>query len=191
MYRPSHAVTIANRLVTLALALALFAAIGGLIYGLRQDSLDLPLQISPEHVRGLPANTEVTDWGTVRFTLTDPSTKQLVLRTAEQLAPLLLLIPGLFLLRAFLQAVLAGNPFGDANARRLRTIALLLLVGAPLLSLIQLALRNALFNTIETDLASEGGALPGGAILAGLAVLVLAEVFAYGVRLREDVEATV
>ena len=32
---------------------------------------------------------------------------------------------------------------------------------------------------------------PAAALLAGLAVLVLAEVFAHGVRLREDVEGTI
>jgi hypothetical protein len=38
---------------------------------------------------------------------------------------------------------------------------------------------------------SETTVNPAAALLAGLAVLVLAEVFAHGLRLREDVEGTI
>ena len=36
-----------------------------------------------------------------------------------------------------------------------------------------------------------GSSAPGSVLLAGLGALILAEVFAYGLRLREDVEATI
>jgi hypothetical protein len=58
-----------------------------------------------------------------------------------------------------------------------------------------MALRNMLFNRLpplpEWNLANGPFGPPVGAFVAGLFVFVLAEVFAYGVRLREDVEATI
>jgi len=55
--------------------------------------------------------------------------------------------------------------------------------------------ESALFNTLppypSLDLGSEGLSIPLGALLGGLGAFILAEVFAYGLRLREDVEATI
>jgi hypothetical protein len=204
MYTPSHAVTVANRIVTLLLAGALVFAIYGVVsigVGIARDGdsllypspMHLPFELSPDDVNDLPPGVELSDWPKVTVDVGDPTTWQMLLRSVEELAPLLLLIPGLWLLRNFLRSVLAGDPFGAANTRRLRAIALLLLVGAPLVGLVQVALRNALFDGRydALHLGTKGYALPGSALLGGLAVYILAEVFAYGVRLREDVEATV
>ena len=49
----------------------------------------------------------------------------------------------------------------------------------------QMLLRAAL------DLGSEGFSIPLGALVGGLGAYILADVFAYGRRLREDVEATI
>ena len=54
-----------------------------------------------------------------------------------------------------------------------------------------MSLFNALPPYPTIDLGSEGLSIPGNALLAGLGVFILAEVFAYGSRLREDVEATI
>jgi hypothetical protein len=46
--------------------------------------------------------------------------------------------------------------------------------------------------TVPADVTSSLFTLPIGLVLVfGLAVLVLAEVFAHGLRLREDVEGTI
>src|SRR4051794_40995777 len=118
MYTPSRAVTIASRLVTLLLVLALISVVLVVING-ASGALTLPMQISPDKLSGLPPSTEFAGWPDVRYHLADPSTGQRVLDMLEDLAPLVLVIPGLLLLRAFLGAVLAGLPFGDDNARRL------------------------------------------------------------------------
>jgi hypothetical protein len=55
----------------------------------------------------------------------------------------------------------------------------------------RLWLFNALPPALTTNLAGRGFELPGAAILAGLGAYILAEAFAYGLRLREDVEATI
>src|SRR4051794_9861037 len=201
MYEPSHAVTVANRIVAIVLVAVLSIAVLGtvsiavgiarggdsLLYG---SSMRLSFELSPDDVRGLPRAVEVTDWPHVSVDVGEPTTEQMLLRSLEELLPLLLIAPGLWLLRAFLQSVLAGDPFGDRNARRLRVIALLLLVGAPVVAAVQFMLRQALFNDFtgypQLHLASDGYTVPGTALLAGLGIYILAEVFAYGVRLRED-----
>jgi hypothetical protein len=70
------------------------------------------------------------------------------------------------------------------------------LVGGSLLfTLFDMALRDALFNRLppmpEWNLANGPFGPPVGALVAGLFVFILAEVFAHGVRLREAVEATI
>ena len=91
--------------------------------------------------------------------------------------------------------MLDGDPFGARNVQRLRSLGLLLAAGAPLVALVNSALRNALFDELpphpSLDLGSAGFSIPLGALLAGLGAFILAEVFAYGRRLREDVEATI
>jgi hypothetical protein len=72
-------------------------------------------------------------------------------------------------------------------------------VGAPLVGLLNSALRASLraslFNALPPerygDVGTAGFSLPAGAMLGGLGAFVLAEVFAHGVRLREDVEGTI
>jgi hypothetical protein len=92
---------------------------------------------------------------------------------------------------------MAGDPFGAANVRRLRGIGFVLIVGAPVVELINYGLRTALYNDLPAtgspalDIGAPGFSLPAGALLGGLGAFVLAEVFAYGVRLREDVDGTV
>jgi hypothetical protein len=55
-----------------------------------------------------------------------------------------------------------------------------------------MALKEILAMTLPAN-DTEGLFAPpiGGALLFGLAVLVLGEVFAHGLRLREDVEGTI
>ena len=88
-----------------------------------------------------------------------------------------------------------GNPFAPVNVRRLRGIGALLGVGSLVLAFVEMSLRQALYHRLPTppfgNLVTEGLSIHGNAFIAGLGVFVLAEVFAHGVRLREDVEATI
>jgi hypothetical protein len=131
----------------------------------------------------------------VSLEIKDPTTKQMVLRSAMDLGPLLLFIAGLWLLRGLAGSVLEGDPFGAPNVQRLRRLGFLLVAGAPAVELLNTLLREALFNNLpphpSIDIGMAGYNVPGTAILAGLGAFILAEVFAHGVRLREDVEGTV
>src|SRR5205085_6714588 len=133
-----------------------------------------------------------TGWPAVHADVHDPTTGQMLLRSAQDVGSLVLAVAGAWLLRGFTQDVLAGDPFGARNVRRLRRLGLLLVVGAPVVALLDWTLRQALYNDLPlsrlSGLGVKGFGLPGGALLAGLGAFVLAEVFAYGLRLREDVE---
>ena len=202
----SRAVTIGHRLVTLFLVVAVAssaAAIASLGVGLARggdsllygDTVSVPLQLSPEQAGTLPAGVRFRGWPDVTADVKDPTSKQMLLRSAMDFGPLVLLLAGLWLLRGFARSVMEGDPFGAANVTRLRRLGLLLVVGAPLVELLDWSLRRSLYNALPPnrfgDIGVEGFKLPAGALLGGLAAFILAEVFAYGLRLREDVEGTV
>ena len=96
-----------------------------------------------------------------------------------------------WLLRGLLRSVRDGDPFTEANVRRLRTLALVVLIGVPLAGFLGSIFAGELATS--AGLASRGTQLilPGTAFLGGLATFVLAEVFTAGVRLRDDLEGTV
>jgi DUF2975 family protein len=203
---PSGAVRIGYRLVTLALlvasgflALELVSIVVGVARGgdslLHGDPLTVPLQANPDHLRGLPPDVRFHDWPNVDVEISDPSIEVMLLRSAVDLPLIALLIGVLWLLRGVVGSVRAGEPFGEANVRRLRKLGAVLvaggLAGAFVQSLLRLWLFNALPPDVTTNLAGRGFEFPGGAVLAGLGAYILAEAFAYGLRLREDVEGTI
>jgi hypothetical protein len=202
----SRAVTIGHRLVTLFLVVAVAssaAAIASLGVGLARggdsllygDAVSVPLQLSPEQAGPLPAGVRFRGWPDVTAEVKDPTSQQMLLRSAMDFGPLVLLLAGLWLLRGFARSVMEGDPFGAANVTRLRRLGFLLVVGAPLVEILNSSLRQSLYNALPPNrfgnIGVEGFKLPADALLGGLAAFILAEVFAYGLRLREDVEGTV
>jgi hypothetical protein len=203
----SRAVSIGSALAT---AVLVFAAVFGvlvlvsigvgiarggdsLLYG---RTLSVPLQLSPDDIATLPRDVKPLGWPSVAVEVRDPTTTQMLLRSAMDLGPVVLLVAGLWLLRAFLRSVRDGDPFGAPNVQRLRAIGLILLVGAPLVALLNYSLRRSLYESHlpphpSLELGVAGFSLPGGALLGGLGALILSEVFAHGLRLREDVAGTV
>ncbi len=99
----------------------------------------------------------------------------------------------LHLLRRLLGAVASGTPFIEANVRRIRWIGLIA-VGAELAHeafdhLLQLAIRG---GTEATGLTvSPSWNLDPAALLLGLVVIALAEVFRHGSRLQLESDLTV
>jgi hypothetical protein len=106
-----------------------------------------------------------------------------------------LLAGALWLLRGLARSVREGDPFGPANVQRLRRLGLLLVVGAPAVAVVNWALRLSLANTLPANafgnVGFPGFSFPFVLLLAGLGAFILAEVFAHGLWLREDVEGTI
>lgn len=202
--RASRAVGIASVLLSLALAISvafglfliLNAAVGAVRDGrmLVGSTVPVRLQFAPERLR-LPAGLQHDGWVTKTVQLERPGVAHELLSTAMLLVQLTLLVAVLWLLRAIVRSVRLGVPFGSGTVTRLRAIAGVLIIGGPLAEAVDEVLRTALFSRLseaqQSGVGTAGYTIPGNLILAGLGALVLAEVFAHGLSLREDVEATI
>ncbi len=130
----------------------------------------------------------------------DPTGRESRLAAMLDLLPLLLGVAVLWMLRGITGSVRAGDPFIAANARRLRAIGGLLIVGGLAVYFAQGALEEELlagYGRAAGAPRATPGLLPADhewpdyPLLGGLFILVLAQVFAHGTRLREDVAATI
>jgi hypothetical protein len=203
---PTRAVRAAYLLVTGLLLLSLgFAAVavvsmvvgvvrGGdsLLYG---DTLNVPMQLSSDGFGPLPSAIRLPSWVDVGVEISDPTVKQMLLQSATDLGPLVIVIGALWLVRGVLRSVTRADPFSTGNVRRLRDLGVLLAVGGPLVALLNASLRRALYSELpaipSVTLGVAGFAIPGGMLLGGLAAFVLAAIFAYGAQLRDDVAGTI
>ena len=198
--KPSRASNWGHAIVTLLLALALvFGAfrvvIGALdLAGVRDTPIDVQAQIQRESI-AVPPHSHFTAQPNIRIHIADPTSAQTAAQAGVDLGPVVLFVIGLWLLRGITGSVRKGDPFIAANVRRLRGIGFTLVAGSLVLTVWDMTLRDFLFNRLppmpDWNLGNGPFGPPTSALVAGLFVFVLAEVFAHGVRLREDVEATI
>jgi Protein of unknown function (DUF2975) len=202
--RQSRAVNLGYALLNLVLLAAVaFAALqivnpavgaardGRMLVG---ATIPAKLQISPQRIH-LPPGLRHDGWLATTAQVKHPTAAQEALAAAMDLTQLTLFIAVLWLLRGIVRSVRLGEPFGAGTVRRLRGIAGVLLIGAPIVEAINEGLRTELFDRLspaqQTGVGTAGYTIPGALLIAGLGALILAEVFAQGLRLREDVEGTV
>jgi len=195
---PSRSTVFADALVRLFLVLgigfSLYFVGSGAVAAIRGNSHDVTVhqEFDLEAPDSLPPDTFA---GTVRvpvtFVVQDASPKQIWYSVGRDLAPAVLFIAILWFLHRLLDSVRDGDPFNSSNVRRLRTIGLLLLAGAPIAKLVRSGFEQALASSTTGAGSGLSFSIPGDALIAGLGVFVLAQVFAHGVRLREDAEGTV
>lgn len=196
--RPSGAVTagyvIATVLLALLLAVGAFKVVSTAFALTRDGALGTEAFLSPDDV-SLRDGVSFSGWPKVTLRIDEPTTTQVLLDAASGLGLFLLIGAALWLLRGIAGSVREGNAFGFENVRRLRLLGFLLVVGAPAVSFVNMILRRELYDRLPAGRFGEIGAAgltsPAGPLLAGLGAFILAEVFAHGVRLREDVEGTV
>jgi Protein of unknown function (DUF2975) len=180
-------------LVFVSILVGLFRHGDSLLYG---DSFTVPMQVSADDLGRLPEGISVDDWLGVDVTISDPTTSQMLLRSARDLAPAVVIVWALWLLAAVLGSAVQGDPFGRDNARRFRNLAVLLVAGGFALNLLNHLVINAFFTQVPEYpsihlAAGPFSPLPGGMLVGGLVAFALAAVFADGARLREDVEGMV
>jgi hypothetical protein len=201
---PSRAARIANLVLTVTLWITVLVAlvlVSHRLFGFLQDShtLSLPASVSVERVP-LPERFEIAGPLPVTVDLVDPSLRQRVIATVPVLAWWALALAVVWFLRKVVRSAANGDPFQASNVARLRWLGALFLLGFPLAAILDGYFRDLLFSADEWT----GGPLPPGGIVTGFQVVVsapaimaavslfaLAEVFAYGARLREDVDATI
>jgi hypothetical protein len=149
-----------------------------------------PAKVAPDLKQNLPPGVDVE---AVRATIVSrPSGlwEQLLVRL--QMLPIVLLaLAVLVLMRRIVRSVVAGDPFVEENVRRLRIIGWLVALSPILLVLAQLARSDLISRSSVGDLALSQITIALVPILIGGLLLVLAEVFAAGVELRQDTEGLV
>lgn len=193
---PSRSTVLATNLVTLLFVLGtlftLYFVGSAALSAIRGNRHDVTVhqEFDVDSLDSLPPNT-VTDKVPVSFVVQDASPEQVWYSVGRDVAPAVLVLSILWLLRGLLNSVREGDPFNGSNVRRLRTIGLLLLVGAPIAELVRSGFEQALSSSTTGTGSGLSFSIPGGGLIAGLGVFVLAQVFAHGVRLREDTEGTV
>ena len=87
--------------------------------------------------------------------------------------------------------MIAGDPFVPENVRRLRAIGWLIAVSPILLVIAQIARSELVARSTVADLAVVSMTIAVLPVLIGALLLVLAQVFAAGVRLRQDTDGLV
>lgn len=180
-------------LILVSLVTGLFRGGDSLLYG---DPMAVPLQVSSDDVGALPKGINVDAWLDADVEIADPTTSQLLLRSALDLGPTLVVAGALWLLAGVMRSASDGDPFGRDNARRFRSLALLLILGGLALNALNYVVLNALYMQVPDYPSVNLGAgpftpVPGGMLVGGLVAFALAAIFADGARLREDVEGMV
>jgi hypothetical protein len=139
----------------------------------------------------MPPYVDQPDVADVTVHIRDASAKQQLIALGRDLIPIVMFAAGLWLLRGVLGSVRRGDPFTERNVRRLRWLAVLLMA-VPVADIVQHYLDNRLASTVPNLTHwPNGSSFQLASVAAALVVLALTQVFAYGVRLREDVEGTV
>jgi hypothetical protein len=142
-------------------------------------------------IADLPAGTLAPDHLDVTVRVADAGASQLRWAAARDLAPGIVAIIALFLVRAVLRSVQHGEAFTETNVTRLRLLAVLVLLGVPIAMFVSSLCDSELASTAGLDGRGAVVSLPGGAFLGGMALLVLTEVFTTGTRLQDDLDGTV
>jgi hypothetical protein len=199
---PSRAARTAYLVLTVIFWLAVVAGLIAVLhrlFGLGQDSgfLTLPATVNVPDV-GLPG-FEGGGALPVSVDIRDPSTSLRVIATVPVFVWWALSLVGLWLLRKVVRSAAHGDPFRAANVSRLRWLGAIFLLGFPLATMVGSYFEQLLFSSdVWTGPVPPGGFETGldvmisaPAILAAVSLFALAEVFAYGARLREDVDATI
>jgi hypothetical protein len=201
---PSRATRIAYLVITVLMGITVLVGavlVAHRLFGLLQGSSVLTVTTStPVDDVQLPRTFEVAGPLPVNADLVHPSLLQRVIAAVPVFAWWALALAVLWLLRGVARSAKEGDPFRPSNVRRLRWLGLLFLLGFPLAITVAGYFNGLLF---DPEVWTGGPLPPGGidtsfpvvvsapAILAAVSMFALAEVFAYGARLREDVDATI
>lgn len=157
------------------------------------DEVRVPVEVDAHGLQP-PQGVDVGTWLYGEVRIDDPTFAEAVLGAIVAIGQLPVAVAALWLLRRLLAATRRGDPFQAASVRRLRLLGGVLVVGSLVVALVDWIARAELWERLPPsggEVGVAGFALPLEIVLAGLLAYVLAEVFARGVALREDVEATI
>lgn len=176
---------------------ALVACAGGFVYSvvlpavLDDYTISVQSDVPVSALDSLPKSVEIAQRVPVTLKLEDPTVSEGAATFGAAVIPLAVAIIVSYSLLRIADSVRRSDAFTMHNVRRLRTIGLTLMIGGPLGDFVSQVIRRGLAEHVGVVRDGFFLAILGTLPLAGLGVLILAEVFRHGVRLREDVEATI
>ena len=165
-----------------------FAAVTGSAPTMREVTLNADVEGS--RITGLSPRVVARDEVAVEVRIPKPSHDEVRWAAGRNLTYGVVAVAAIWLLRQLLRSVRDRSPFTESNVWRLRALAFVLLVGTPLATFVASLFESAVASSVGVD-SGVRIALPGSVFLAALGGFVLAEIFAAGVRMRDDLEGTV
>jgi Protein of unknown function (DUF2975) len=169
--------------------LALLAVLVDAVRALRGRQLEVSGSLPSDLVR--PTEL-VTGPMTGTVVVRDPTPAQYGWDLVPSVLLLVLAAVVAWLLLGVARSLRAGDPFTPRNALRLRTLSILLIVGGTFVPIFQsIAFEGVLDPLLPSGPRTWTLQLQLWPVLSGILVGFLAEVFARGARLREDVEGLV
>lgn len=190
---PTQVLTgLATLLLVLSIGFGLYLLVGAVIgIGPGGNEVAVQTQVDAEALPNLPQGAIPPDGVNVTVRVRDATAEQQRWAAGRDLAPGVVVIAITWLLRQLLKSVRDGDPFTERNVTRLRLLALIVLIGVPLSGIVASMFAGALATSAGLESRGTQLSVAGNAFVAGLAALVLAEVFAAGVHLRQDLEGTI
>ena len=155
------------------------------------DEPQFDVKVAGAESKGIRAAFVDEAQGTLRLETTDWSF--ILITNLAKLLTAIGLAYVVFLLRSVLQAILQGDPFAPENTVRIRRMGyMVLLVGFLKATVEYLAAREILNQlTIVEPTLSLPSPFEAEVILASLLILVLAQVWSYGMELERDQALTI
>lgn len=179
-------------LLVLGIGFGLFVGVGAIFgFGPGGDEVAVHTIVKAERVADLPGRLVAPDEIEAVVRVTDASLEQMRWFAVRDLPSGILVVVILWLVRGLLSSVRDGSPFIKDNVNRLRGLAFAVLAGIPIAEFLRSIFAGQLAASVGLVGPPVQVALPGNALLGGLAILVLSEVFAEGIRLQDDLEGTV
>jgi DUF2975 family protein len=177
-------------------AVALGAILAGVVEPLADWATGAPLTPQVESaVTVPPLDAAGVGYGTASYAVdaADPSAGERLLALLPGILMAGLVVLSCWCIVLLLRTVASGDPFDPLNVTRLRVVAGALVVGAPVVYLLQVVsdavvLGNLDLGGLDVPFTLD---LPWVPMLAGLVVAMLAEAFKTGSRLRADVDGLV
>ena len=183
---------LATLLLVGSIAFGAFLVVGAVFgFGPSGHDLGIHTEVAAARVVDLPTGAIAPEHVDVIVRVRHATTEQIRWIAARDLAPGVIVVAAIWLLRALLASVRDGDPFTERNVTRLRALGFVILIGVPLATFVSSLCAGELATSAGLKGPGTVLSLPGNAFLGGLALFVLAEVFAAGVRLRDDLEGTV
>lgn len=180
---------LATLLIVAGIAFGLLT-LGQAVTGKGRDTIAVHHQIDGRHLKELPRHVVRPETIDVTSELKHASRQDKWLVAARDVGPIVLTLGLAYFARMILLSVRDADPFTEKNVARLRAIGFLFLIGVPLVGVFTSMMNAELANSLDGNLSTRTDISFTGPMIA-LGVFALAEVFAQGARLRQDVEGTV